>query len=321
MAGILDSKQRVMDVIITDEGREQAASGELSIRYATFTDRHTFYATDTPLDRDAVANDASGRIFFECTSRHQDQIVVETLDNGTTKAFAAGDFDLTNQNFVSGLSPEGAPSDSLVVYSGSNFTENADTILDDITQNFHEQQILGTIDPFSDTTNFTLSNSSLKFQITNNSPIDLTRPDAIREMSLENIESLFQDRRLSHLPNFLYLPPDNLPKTGERYGRKLGNYVNWNQKPHESLQDLLKDLENKEWQEIEFTETSRENNLVIQPFEFSDVGVKKLVIIDHGEYPDDDPFSPGKRVFFVGKLYKDKYGSSTYVNIFTVIMD
>jgi len=317
LAGILDSKQRIMDVLITDEGRAQAAAGELSIKFATFTDRHTFYAADELHEASPVANDASSRIFFECSSRHQDQIVVETLENGTTKAFKAADFDLTSQNFVSGLSAEGVPANAPTVFSGSNFVENSTQIIGDITKNFLEQEILGTIDPFSDVTNFTVSRDALKFQITNSKPSGYTS----QNMSLENIESLFQDRRLAHLPNFLYLPPNNQPKVGERYGRRLGNYVNWNQKPHETLQDLMTSLEGRDSQEIEFTETSRENNIIIQPFEFSNAGVKKLVIIDQGECPDEDPFSPGKRVFFIGKLYKDKYGSSTYVNIFTVIMD
>jgi hypothetical protein len=83
----------------------------------------------------------------------------------------------------------------------------------------------------------------------------------------------------------------------------------------------LSQLSNKEYYDIEFVETSRENNIVVQPFEFSEFGVKKLCVVDYGEFPDEDPTSPGKRVFFVGKIFKDAFGSSTFVNIFTIIMD
>ena len=317
MAGILDSKQRVMDVMITDEGRAQAASGELTIKYVTFTDRHTFYETDTPLLDDAVANDASGRIYFECSSRHQDQIVVETIDAGVIKPFRSTDFDLSQENLISGLTAEGAPAEDITVYSGSNFVENSNSFIDDLTKNFSEQQILGTYDPFSDSTEFTLNNTSLAFTISNNNPV-VSDSENVR---LENIESIFQDKRFSTLPNFLYLPPENAPRTGERYGRKLGNYVNWNQKPILTFQELLSQLSNKEYYDIEFVETSRENNIVVQPFEFSEFGVKKLCVVDYGEFPDEDPTSPGKRVFFVGKIFKDAFGSSTFVNIFTIIMD
>ncbi len=317
MAGILDSKQRVMDVMITDEGRAQAASGELTIKYVTFTDRHTFYETDTPLLDDAVANDASGRIYFECSSRHQDQIVVETIDAGVIKPFRSTDFDLSQENLISGLTAEGVASEDITVYSGSNFVENSNSFIDDLTKNFSEQQILGTYDPFSDSTEFTLNNTSLAFTISNNNPV-VSDSENVR---LENIESIFQDKRFSTLPNFLYLPPENAPRTGERYGRKLGNYVNWNQKPILTFQELLSQLSNKEYYDIEFVETSRENNIVVQPFEFSEFGVKKLCVVDYGEFPDEDPTSPGKRVFFVGKIFKDAFGSSTFVNIFTIIMD
>jgi hypothetical protein len=317
VAGILDSKQRVMDVMITDEGRAQAASGELTIKYVTFTDRHTFYETDTPLLDDAVANDASGRIYFECSSRHQDQIVVETIDAGVIKPFRSTDFDLSQENLISGLTAEGAPAEDITVYSGSNFVENSNSFIDDLTKNFSEQQILGTYDPFSDSTEFTLNNTSLAFTISNNNPV-VSDSENVR---LENIESIFQDKRFSTLPNFLYLPPENAPRTGERYGRKLGNYVNWNQKPILTFQELLSQLSNKEYYDIEFVETSRENNIVVQPFEFSEFGVKKLCVVDYGEFPDEDPTSPGKRVFFVGKIFKDAFGSSTFVNIFTIIMD
>ena len=317
MAGILDSKQRVMDVMITDEGRAQAASGELTIKYVTFTDRHTFYETDTPLLDDAVANDASGRIYFECSSRHQDQIVVETIDAGVIKPFRSTDFDLSQENLISGLTAEGAPAEDITVYSGSNFVENSNSFIDDLTKNFSEQQILGTYDPFSDSTEFTLNNTSLSFTISNNNPV----ASDSENVRLENIESIFQDKRFSTLPNFLYLPPENAPRTGERYGRKLGNYVNWNQKPILTFQELLSQLSNKEYYDIEFVETSRENNIVVQPFEFSEFGVKKLCVVDYGEFPDEDPTSPGKRVFFVGKIFKDAFGSSTFVNIFTIIMD
>jgi hypothetical protein len=283
----------------------------------TFTDRHTFYETDTPLLDDAVANDASGRIYFECSSRHQDQIVVETIDAGVIKPFRSTDFDLSQENLISGLTAEGAPAEDITVYSGSNFVENSNSFIDDLTKNFSEQQILGTYDPFSDSTEFTLNNTSLAFTISNNNPV----ASDSENVRLENIESIFQDKRFSTLPNFLYLPPENAPRTGERYGRKLGNYVNWNQKPILTFQELLSQLSNKEYYDIEFVETSRENNIVVQPFEFSEFGVKKLCVVDYGEFPDEDPTSPGKRVFFVGKIFKDAFGSSTFVNIFTIIMD
>ena len=39
MAGILDQKQRVMDFILTDEGRMQIQRGDLEIAYASLSER------------------------------------------------------------------------------------------------------------------------------------------------------------------------------------------------------------------------------------------------------------------------------------------
>jgi hypothetical protein len=46
VSGILDPKTRVMDVVITDEGRRQMASGLMELAYVTFSDADVVYAKD-----------------------------------------------------------------------------------------------------------------------------------------------------------------------------------------------------------------------------------------------------------------------------------
>ncbi len=315
MAGILDSKQRVMDILITDEGKRQASMGELRIHYATFTDRHAFYREEPGTDR--IVDDATARIYFECGSRQQDQIVIETLETGGLKTFKTSDFDLDGTNIASGSLSQAA--DVVNVFlTGSQFTGKANEIITDVTKNFTDQQILGQNDPFADTSGFEISPEKVMFTVSDSSPI---REDGIKVATLDSVESLFQDRRLSHRPNFKYLPPRNLPKMGQKFGTPVGNYVNWNQKKILTIQDLMAELEGRDYVDVEFTETSRDNNLMMQPFEFRPDGIQKLAIIDFGEFDDEDPYSPGKRVFFLGKILKDSYGASTFVNLFTVIMD
>ena len=316
MAGILDSKQRIMDVFVTNEGRAQAAAGEFSIRYATFTDRHTFYDTDNGLEPRPIASDATNRIFFECSNRRQDQIVVETLSGGAIKPFRSADFDLTpsNNSVDSIASTELTGSNTVLGITATEFIQ-------DITDNFLQQEILGSYDLFSDSSDFRVSTEDQKitFTLSDSQPF---KQNDLKELPLENIESIFQDKRFSHLPNFAYLPPRNKPPFGERQGSLLGNYVNWSQSSPGNLQELMQGLSNRESIDIEFTETSRDNNLLIQPFEFvKDVGIRKLCIVDYGEFPDEDVTSPGKRVFYVGKLFKDANDFDTFINIFTVIMD
>ena len=316
MAGILDSKQRIMDVLVTAEGRAQAAAGEFSIKFASFTDRHAFYETDSPSSNKLIANDASSRIYFECASRHQDQIVIETIDGGAIKPFRSTDFDLSTPQVARFFDNV-----TSTFVSSSNFITSSDAIISTIMDSFNEQQIIGTNDPFSDSTDFIIDPEKIAFEINERQPFNTTRPDAILELPLENIESIFQDKRFSHLPNFVYLPPRNKPRLGQQRGGLMGNYVNWNQRAPTTLQELMQDLQGKEYRDVEFIDTSRDNNLVIQPFEFTESEVKKLCVVDFGEFPGDSSDSLGKRVFFVGKLYKDSNGFSTFVNIFTVVME
>ena len=44
-------------------------------------------------------------------------------------------------------------------------------------------------------------------------------------------------------------------------------------------------------------------------------------MIDFGEFEDADPFSPGKHIFFVGKVFDDDEGDTTFINLFTVVFD
>ena len=56
MAGMLNQKQRIMDVIITNNGRRQIADGTFEIKYASFSDHGVFYRDDGQ----GIADDASG---------------------------------------------------------------------------------------------------------------------------------------------------------------------------------------------------------------------------------------------------------------------
>ena len=49
--------------------------------------------------------------------------------------------------------------------------------------------------------------------------------------------------------------------------------------------------------------------------------MNKLRMIDFGEFEDLDPDSPGRHVFFAGKLMVDDFGQDTFINLFTVVFD
>ena len=61
MAGILNNKSRILDTIITDEGRRQLGTGKMQIKFATFTDNATFYEANLV----SGSADVGNRIFFK----------------------------------------------------------------------------------------------------------------------------------------------------------------------------------------------------------------------------------------------------------------
>ena len=125
-----------------------------------------------------------------------------------------------------------------------------------------------------------------------------------KEKSLENAESLWQDKKLTHVPNYQYLPPV------QGLGRQLRKFPKLQQPTPQTYDDVLRDLGGVlssrntsagDPLDIHFTKTSKDNNLVCQIFEVTSGSMNKLRMIDFGEFEDSDPMSPGKHIFFAGK--------------------
>jgi len=323
MAGILNNKERIIDFLITEEGKRQASTGQMKIEYASFTDMHTFYTpsssfgTGDPVALPTVAADASNRIYFEATPRHQDVVVPELEAGSSLRPFRTDDFEFEGKVIASGTFRVGF-SERATLLTGSKITQESERSIEGITKNFNDWRLLSTIDPFSETSGFSLSIVTASFDITKSTKLGRTNTS---EISLEDMPSLFSDRRFSHFSNFKYLPPINKPVPGQVEGSPIGKYARLNEGEILSLKDLENNLSDNQFVDIKFSETSRDNNLVGQIFEYSSLGVEKLSIVDFGEFGDNDPFSPGKRIFFVGKIRRDASGAETFMNIFTVVFD
>ena len=120
------------------------------------------------------------------------------------------------------------------------------------------------------------------------------------------------------------MPPENLENT-EFAGKPLGFYPNFNQKEITSYEEIKENLKGIPSFEIDFDPTSRDNNIIIQPFEFGikdgSSKIEKLQIIDFGLFANDSGTSSGVRVFFVGKLKTAEDGRARFLNIFTLELD
>lgn len=319
MAGILNKKQRVIDFILTDEGRSQIQRGDLEIAFATITDRDTYYEEES----ENVASDAQARIYFEASNRHQDRIIVES-DFGKITSFTTDTYKLTGEQVLTSPSIPRRVNDVLLL-TGSDVTSAASDILSSITTNFTDQQIVSTEDPFTDRQGFAISQTNLEFRPTTESPInvnDYIFEGVYRPPLVSSYDAIVNDTRFAHFAQFKFLPPVNAP-TSELGGQPLGQYANMNQAEITTYDQLKQRLEGLEYKEIRFNTTSRENNIIIQPFEFRefDGTVRKLSVIDYGIFPNERGTNAGVHVFFAGKVVSAADGSKKFFNLFTIELD
>jgi len=305
MAGILNNKERILDSIVTLEGRRQIIGGKLKIEFASFSDRFTFYEADVA----SGSSDASERIFFESVSLPQDQITFEADDSGRLLAFEG-------RNFTKIVQGKPVVSGSFLT-DKSQFASTAEGLLKDSFNNFTNLRSIGSNEFFRDDKNFVISPLSCEFTITDQKPI---KPSEIQSISVSKAESFFQDRRLSHIKNFKFLPPKNKPTITDPQGSLIGEFRPLSQPEILSIKELKESLSNKDFETIYFSETSRINNIFCQFFEITGYNIKKLDVIDFGSFPSEER-DEDFHVFFVGKIYVDKFGRSTYINIFTLIFE
>ena len=332
MAGILDNKQRMLDTIITENGRAQASTGQVRIVFASFTDRHTFYEGEG----DSIARDASDRLMFEASSQPQDYIILEKDSNAIPKSpFVVGDLVIKGTQILSGTSAI-----NLDRISGEGAFDAAESLIVSSSANFTKQMIIANSDPMSDSDDFEISTSEIDFLIGRDTPF--TREESIvADLDSDEIDNLYTDFRTSFVPNFEYLPPVNKRRGGNEISMNLvrketdgttvslSGFQKIDNRAQVSVETLEALLINKEKSVVEFTDTSRENNILGQIFEVSPGKIDKLDIVDFGEFINNEGQQTTKHVFFVGKVFPRngngalvrEDGAPTFVNLFTVIFE
>lgn len=304
MAGILDQKSRIMDVVITEEGRRQIASGRMKIEYATFTDLGAYYSGD----ENRVLDDPTNRIYLEAISDlPSDMITFETDDSGFLRPFRSDNFDVSGNSVdIDGV--------QVRVTGSAVASDTMSAISDAIFESWKNLQVIGTQEDFDNIEKFTLSSNEVSFSIRNNFPF--TSAD-VKTAVLDDIESLNHDFRLSNLDNFRYLPPVNY--AGALAGTPIGNFPNDNETLDLDAQLFQRRLSKLEFNDIICSQTSMQNNFVMQIFEVSgDNAITKLDVIDFGERATKKRGNSQTRTLFAGKILNDSFGNPTFVNIFTI---
>ncbi len=330
MSGILNSKSRILDTIVTLAGRKQIANGKLKVEYVSFTDSATYYRADLT----SGSADATARIYLEQCHLPQDDITLEADDSGRLQPFKNGsgvalkDGQILSYTFNAlTASVLTGSTQSMQLLRGDQFASSAETLLASSIDNFNRLQVIGTKDLLFEDDGFGVGKNNITFNITNERPLQSAHQHAAH---INHLESLFNDVRLSKVPNFKFLPPIN-KNDDNRINKKdhrntapyhLGHYKPWGRSHLIGLQPRQLEHELNHYarmgysKTITFDPTSRDNRLFGQFFEVHFNVMKKLDVIEYGRYTY---LGRARHAFFVGKVMTDENGSHTFIHIFTLI--
>lgn len=317
-----------MDTIVTLEGRRQIANADLKIRYVSFTDGATYYKADIT----SGSADATTRLYLEQCHLPQDQITFEADDGGRLTSFSNGSginvkngqiLDYSFQALTASVLT--GSNQNMQVLTGDQFASQAQALLASSIDNFNRLRLIGTKDAVFEDDGFNAGNKQIEFTISNNRPL----PDPTTYVAhLSNLESLFQDVRLSRIRNFRFLPPVNKVNDASIDKRDvkqtapffLGYYKPWSTVQPLTVSQLEYELQHYEQigfsKVVNFDPTSIKNNLVGQVFESNFSVMKKLDVIDFGEYEWQGSH---RHTFFVGKVMIDSNMTDTFIHLFTLV--
>ena len=351
MAGILDSKTRFVDLIVTQEGKRQIASGKLRAEYASLSDSQVFY------DKNEIGN-VSDRIYFQVMDSPNNVIVLEKDDSGKLIEFNFSPTGSIVGNDIFDKDTTVTSSLKLKAVTGNAFASTSESIMSSFTEHFDAQQILSSFEKSGN--DFELSTDRVNFAISNSVPF----PNGPHKetINVNDAEPFFLDSKLTHLESFDFLPPVNMD--GTPYGR----YEDIRSLKRETLSDIKKSLgfegfqdsstqdgirkrrsrgnfrtdkvgdfdvinrkklrsasrsNLKQYKTVYFDKTSDQNNLVMQIFEDGpNSKMFKLDLIDAGSFYDNNSEEyPEKRIFYAGKIYFDDLNVPTFINLFTLVLE
>lgn len=336
MSGILDNKTRVIDTVITTEGRRQLAEGGIDIQYVSFTDGTAFYSKSS----EGGAEDATKRIYLEACQLPQDDITFRADDDGNLHPFRNGDgvpiaggrilsysFEALTASVIAGSGAQG-----VVPLNGDAFLEKAETLLAASIDNFKKMYLIASKDKVFEDDGFSMGPDKVTYTITNDRPLGSQDQHTAHVNSLD---SVFSDPRFTHKRNFKYLPPVNkftdksLDRGDHRHMQKhfMGWYHPWGRTHMSGLshRQIMAELNHFKMlgfcQTVSFDPTSRENKLVGQFFERSFNSLRKLDVIDYGVHQTGNANAPVAHIFFVGKVEVDEKGTDTFIHIFTLVFE
>ena len=277
MAGILNKKERVMDVLITEFGRDAMSKGTFNPVFYSFGDSGTDYRTD---DGTAIAEDFS-IASIEAYSTDKDIVIAEIEDTniyGLTKEVSE-DLYLVNGEIVSGSAAAG------VSVTLNNYNIN-DYDIGSIKDNFGSKLILRD----SGSSTFTIQPESLKANIDKSQLID----------NIAQIPSLSADIRVSNSIKIRTLPPVALNN-----GAFQEITQNTFSLPVRSEKDILHDISISSLAKLDIELKGDKLDLIGHVLVQRDNKIEKLAIIKVDEFTDQNGL-PSSKVYHCGRISKNK---------------
>jgi uncharacterized protein YqgQ len=282
MAGILNKKERVIDMIVTEYGRREMARGNFEVEFVSFSDRGIDYQM---LEDDVLDLENSSIISFEAYSRGSDVIIPE-LDNESS-------FSLSGQ-LAPGIKME---SGQLVEVDVIGETRIKDFDLgtyptDFADKNFKSHQILRDDDNIK---KFKASPDVNSFSISSESR------DALNSIEKTTLPPISRDPRLGNSLVTKLLPPTvtyNGVDVAMMQYDTFGNLI--------TKEEVVEELKSKSHghSNVSLGEDFKKYDIFGQIFMKRNQAIEKLVIIEVNEFFDSDGKAQSK-VFHCGKIFKD----------------
>ena len=296
MAGLIDSKTRIIDAQLTLRGKRSLSSGGISVKYISFSDIGAKYESDGT----GVAVEPL-QLGFEAFNTSNDEITVTTDDFGSLNGFDGDGFSVR---------PDGSASPSL------SSTAVSDLIFSGSLESFDNQRLISTRDALFNDPGFSVSPNEISYSVTDTFPFK----DEPSVTSIDDVESLFADKRLSRSIRFQYLPP--IQRTITTVGNEIpfGSYANVREDniKEEELETIINSLESHTLTTSRYTD---KNEMCMQLFESSSSGFAKLDIIEFGNLQLRKESGKQRKLYFIGKIYDDGFGNPTFVNMFDLVIE
>lgn len=331
MSGILNKKQRILDFIITNNGRSQIEDGDIRYKFATFSDQSILYTKDheaSKVNKSNISNSEFNYLPLEATSKVNDMINPE-FDLGKF-------FSHTNSNILN----------SQEVKNSINFNASVDTLLStqSLSAKLSAMKLITTKNRINDNAPIAfVDNGFLPETINFQNNTNLYKTISSYEVNKENLPVIALDKRFTHKRNFKVMIPkdisgndlydesmfqnidklDEFNTTGYVYNsyntsrKSQTNNINSREK---EILEVIKSIESDEalYKRVyELTNNSDENTFIFELHEarLSTNDLEKLSFIKLGDFYDKETATT-KKVYLIGKIINTRDDSSDLETLF-----